>query len=114
MWVNFSSVAAPYPFPPDRWSKSATAAKPASPGVIRRTKSIERLLVNEVAFGTGPDAMCSDLACPIQRDGAVSADPYSRVFTGALGFRIGGVPLMPSRLILADARMIGAGRRKSR
>jgi hypothetical protein len=43
------------------------------------------------------------------REGADGTVALATVFSGALGFRIGGVSLMPLRLVLADATMIGGG-----
>jgi hypothetical protein len=37
------------------------------------------------------------------REGADGTVALATVFSGALGFRIGGVSLMPLRLVLADA-----------
>jgi hypothetical protein len=42
-------------------------------------------------------------------EGADGTVALATVFSGALGFRIGGVSLMPLRLVLADATMIGGG-----
>jgi hypothetical protein len=52
-----------------------------------------------------PDGRCSALACPIPRAGRVPTLPWhpATVFSEALGFRIGGVSLMPLRLVLAYA-----------
>ena len=44
-----------------------------------------------------------------RREGADGTVALATVFSGALGFRIGGVSLMPLRLVLADATMIGGG-----
>jgi hypothetical protein len=41
------------------------------------------------------------------REGADGTVALATVSIGALGFRIGGVSLMPLRLVLADATMIG-------
>jgi len=44
-----------------------------------------------------------------RREGTDGSVALATVFSGALGFRIGGVSLMPLRLVLADATMIGGG-----
>jgi hypothetical protein len=44
-----------------------------------------------------------------RREGADGSVALATVFSGALGFRIGGVSLRPLRLVLADATMIGGG-----
>jgi hypothetical protein len=48
-------------------------------------------------------------AKPFAPEGADGTVALATVFSGALGFRIGGVALMPLRLVLAHATMIGGG-----
>jgi hypothetical protein len=43
----------------------------------------------------------------VRQKGADDSVEFAPVFSGAFGFRIGGVSLMPLRLVLADATMVG-------
>ena len=58
--------------------------------------------------GSGRQVLSLGLPHSARREGADGSVALATVFSGALGFRIGGVAVMPLRLVLAHATMIGA------
>ena len=83
--------------------KAASAARPDSSQVIRRAKSIERLRLMKRRLECFLTGGAKPWPAPIPRGGCRRCRALVTVFSKALWFRIGGVSVMPSLLVLADA-----------
>ena len=73
MWRNYWTAAAPF-LRLIAGLKAATAARPDSSRVVRRAKSIERLVVKEEAFGVCPTAGAKPWPAPFRGEGADGAE----------------------------------------
>jgi hypothetical protein len=90
--------------------KAPTAAKPDSSREVIKEDKVNRAALSpwrDIWNGSGRQVLCLGLPYSARREGADGSMAPATVFSEALGFRIGGVSLMPLRLVLAYAIILG-------